>query len=340
MENNETPQTNKNIFNYDFEEMIREKENKKAYRRLARIIGIPYFICFAISFFWSEIYLLSASYIGISAKEAIDFVNKPGINQILQIFLSLLLFTFPFILSVIISGKTISETVILSKPKKNSLLPYLLLGFSFCIFSNVAVSYAGGLFESFGVDYSVDFGENPTGLFGILLSIIAVSIVPALIEEFAFRGVVVGVLLPFGESFAVFSSALLFGIMHGNFEQMPFAILVGIVLGFVRIKTGSLWATIILHFLNNFISICIDYLNKIVSAQVIDIFYAVFISFALLLLIPSFILCEKRFKDSAFSLENGDGNKKEKEKYKFFFSSPIIIVSVALYFLEAVRYFF
>ena len=338
-DNHETPQVTKNFFDYDFEEMIKEKATKKKYRSAAVTIGIPYLLCFLIAHFWAKFYLYTASKMGIYVNDAIEFVNKDGVNQCIQIFLSIFLFLVPFTLACVFSGKTVSKTVALSKPKEKSILPYYLLGFSFCLFSNVAVSYAGGIFERFGVNYDVDFGENPMGLFGIMLALISVCVVPAFVEEFAFRGVVMGLTLPFSESFSVFSSALLFGIIHGNFEQMPFAFLVGLIFGLVRVKTGTVWVCVALHFTNNLISLLIDYLGRFIALEYLNLFYALFIAAALVLLVPAMVLAERRFKNRAFSLETNNKGLPEKEKYKVFFSSPFIIIPICLYFYEALKFF-
>ena len=338
-ENHETPQVTRDFFDYDFEEMIKEKETKKEYRNAAAIIGIPYILCFLIAHFWAKFYLYAASKMGIYVNDAIEFVNSDGVNQCIQIFLSIFLFIVLFALALVFSGKTVSKTVSLSKPKEKSALPYYLLGFAFCLFSNVAISYAGAVFERFGVNYDVDFGENPPGFFGVMLALITICIIPAIVEEFAFRGVVMGLTLPFSESFAVFSSALLFGIIHGNFEQMPFAFLVGLIFGLVRVKTGTIWVCMALHFTNNFISLSIDYLSRFIELEYLNLFYALFIAAALVLLIPAMLLAEKRFKDGAFSLETTNKGLPEKEKYKVFFSSPLIIIPICLYFYEALKFF-
>ena len=338
-ENHETPQVTKDFFDYDFEEMIKEKAIKKEYRNAAALIGIPYLICFLIAYFWARVYLFVASKMGIYVNDAVEFASKDGIIQCIQIFLSIFIFVVPFSLALVFSRKTVSKTVSLSKPKEKTALPYFLLGFAFCLFSNVAVSYAGGIFERFGINYDVDFGENPVGFFGVMLTLISVCVVPAIVEEFAFRGAVMGLALPFSESFAVFSSALLFGIMHGNFEQMPFAFLVGLIFGLVRVKTGTIWICVALHFTNNLISVSIDYLSRYIELEYLNLFYALFIAAALVLLIPAMILAEKRFKNEAFSLETNSEGLPEKEKYKILFSSPLIIIPVCLYFYEALKFF-
>ena len=78
---------------------------------------------------------------------------------------------------------------------------------------------------------------------------------PALLEELVFRGFILQPLRRYGDWFAIITSALLFGLIHGNMTQAPFAILAGIALGYINIVSGSMWMNILLHFLNNLISV-------------------------------------------------------------------------------------
>lgn len=71
-------------------------------------------------------------------------------------------------------------------------------------------------------------------------------------EEILFRGLVLRSMEPYGKKFAIFSSALLFGLFHGNLSQTPFAFCVGLVLGYVALEHNILWA-MVLHMFNNLI---------------------------------------------------------------------------------------
>lgn len=77
-----------------------------------------------------------------------------------------------------------------------------------------------------------------------------VGIFAPVVEELMFRGAIFDTLQPFGKRFAMVSSALLFGLFHGNLIQIPFAFLVGLILSYVRVNYGLLWC-IVLHFINN-----------------------------------------------------------------------------------------
>ena len=71
-------------------------------------------------------------------------------------------------------------------------------------------------------------------------------------EEILFRGLILRTLEPYGKRFAILASGLMFGMFHGNIIQTPYAILVGIVLGYVTVEYSIVWA-IILHIFNNFV---------------------------------------------------------------------------------------
>ena len=71
-------------------------------------------------------------------------------------------------------------------------------------------------------------------------------------EELVFRGYVLRRMLPYGKEFAIVISAVLFGLMHGNFVQGLFAAGTGLVLGYVAVEYSLKWS-ILIHLLNNLV---------------------------------------------------------------------------------------
>lgn len=78
------------------------------------------------------------------------------------------------------------------------------------------------------------------------------SILAPVWEEILFRGYVLRTLRPFGKRFAVLGSALLFGLFHGNLLQTPYAVLMGLVLGYLTVEHSIHWA-VLLHLFNNLV---------------------------------------------------------------------------------------
>lgn len=99
--------------------------------------------------------------------------------------------------------------------------------------------------------------ENPVDTlldFPVALNLILVCVLAPLFEELMFRRLLLDRLRPYGERFALIGSALMFALIHGNLSQMFYAFGIGLVLGWLVLKTGCLWQSILIHAGINFIS--------------------------------------------------------------------------------------
>ena len=95
----------------------------------------------------------------------------------------------------------------------------------------------------------------PDDLTGIVVSVFAVCVFPAVLEELLVRGAMLNSLRIYGDLAAVMISAAAFGALHNSISSMLYAFLCGIVLGCVRIYTGRLSASAAVHFLNNLLAL-------------------------------------------------------------------------------------
>lgn len=77
---------------------------------------------------------------------------------------------------------------------------------------------------------------------------VALVVGPALGEELLFRGAVQGLLMRSGRvGWAIVGQAALFAVAHALALRLPWTFAVGVVLGVVRWRTGSLWGGMLLH---------------------------------------------------------------------------------------------
>ncbi|MFK8112352.1 MAG: ABC transporter permease subunit/CPBP intramembrane protease [Rubripirellula sp.] len=98
-----------------------------------------------------------------------------------------------------------------------------------------------------------------------LTVIFLMAVVPAICEELAFRGFIFGGLVrEKGRMRAVLVTALLFGISHGVLQQSIAATIMGVLLGWVALRTGSVLPGILIHFTNNALSVSME---RIASSQ-------------------------------------------------------------------------
>ena len=90
------------------------------------------------------------------------------------------------------------------------------------------------------------------GAAGVALKIIVLCLLPAVCEEIFFRGFcLVSLARRFGAPAGIAGSALLFAALHANVWYLHLYFLLGILLGVIFWRSGTLWAPILAHFINN-----------------------------------------------------------------------------------------
>lgn len=104
------------------------------------------------------------------------------------------------------------------------------------------------------------------------LGIISIVVMAPLVEELLFRGAIQGHLMrkwkmPY---LGIVVSSLIFGVVHGNPAQIPFAFVVGMALGWMYYLTGSLIPGMLMHFINNGSSVLLYVLSGDPDATMIS----------------------------------------------------------------------
>ena len=87
-----------------------------------------------------------------------------------------------------------------------------------------------------------------------LLLFLTMAVVPAITEEFFFRGLLQGTLqriLPYKRWLPIILSAGIFALFHGAIVGFPSRMLLGMMLGYLAVDSHNLRLPILLHFLNN-----------------------------------------------------------------------------------------
>lgn len=90
--------------------------------------------------------------------------------------------------------------------------------------------------------------------------LLTLAMLPAVCEELAFRGFIFGGLLrKQGIVRAIIVSSLFFGFTHAVLQQSIAASLMGVVLGLIAWRTGGVFCTILVHAVNNSLSLLIGW---------------------------------------------------------------------------------
>lgn len=126
---------------------------------------------------------------------------------------------------------------------------------------------------------------------------IVIGLFAPIVEEVVFRGAILRELLAgSGHNrrwLMIAVSALLFSVAHFNPVQLPFTFVVGLLLGWMYCRTGSILPGMVYHWVNNSVAFAIGFVTQNSDAQLIELFdgsrqrvlMAVF--FSLLILLPS-----------------------------------------------------
>jgi uncharacterized protein len=170
-------------------------------------------------------------------------------------------------------------------------------------------------------------GANFTSIIGIALFIIQISILPAIFEELLFRKAMLTTLKKYGNLASIVITSLCFALMHQNLTQGIFAFLMGLVLGYITIKTKSIIPAMIIHFLNNFvaaISVIALSTNNTTVASVINIAIIAFLIISGICLLINIFTNRKIFKLEAAEI-------KIKNIFNCIFTQYIVVITLLVY---------
>lgn len=185
-------------------------------------------------------------------------------NELYYVVASIAMFVPMLALAAVFDHRRLSDVVSFEKHSKKLGFFLVLICLGFFLAGNVLTNIVFFTLSELGHPPFMPEAFQPDTPFELAVVLLSSACIPALTEEFAFRGVILGLLKPYGNSIAVVISAVLFGLMHGNLIQMPFAFVGGLALGYATVRTGSMWPAVIAHFLNNAISCLMTYLLHVV----------------------------------------------------------------------------
>ena len=218
----------------------------------------------------------------------------------------------------------------LGKPENVPLMMFSIpFGFLICLIGNVATSSFVGVMETAGVELTAPDFTVPKGIFARLIYAVWVAVVPALVEEFAMRSVVMQPLRRYGDAFAIMASSLVFAVLHGNLVQAPFAFIAGAGIGYAVCLTNSVWTGVLIHFCNNFYSVLVDFLlEDVTNESVLNLIwnFSQIALYAVCIIGTVFFFITKKNR----KLSKSKVDLKSGEKWKSFILNPTMLIAIAI----------
>lgn len=265
--------------------------------------GLTDVVLYLIIFIVVQIFMMYAGagiWAGIKGEgyQATLLAANTGGNAILTALVSV----FSSVITLIIFLKTkwtpLTRGYLLSKPWGTLLWVAL-----FALGTIIPLSF---LYEQLGIEMDENTQQILTSLMKEPWGYVAVGILAPLAEEVVFRGAILrtllGIMSKKNHWVAIMISAAIFGAVHCNQAQFINALLMGLLLGWMYYRTGSLVPGILLHWINNTMAYVLTNIMPQSDGKLIDLFhgdektvyYAV--GFSLCIMIPSFIQMIIRLK--------------------------------------------
>lgn len=237
-------------------------------------------LCLAIFLLLSLISLLKPEQIGVE-------------SLLTELVLRILIFLIPGFLYCRLKGSDYRHGIGI-KPFSPSAIPLIIFSALFMLCASLLIRYLTSPVASGGVVSGS--GEAP-----LYYSVVVSCLLPALLEEFIFRGIMIREYRPLGAMGAVIFSSALFAMLHFSVAYFPVYFFAGIVLGLVFLLTGSVFASVSVHFLYNLMMLLSEHYlwDVITKAEYRIMFIFIFICLMLLFLFFSLGSAENTLRRNA-----------------------------------------
>lgn len=199
----------------------------------------------------------------LSALDALSFMGEYGsylMNIILQIGL---MFVLPMLLYPKLRKTNFKKNAIDLGYKKISFVAILiaiLIGIIVYILNIGVSSFFNFIITLLGYEKFTSSSTTSYPIYMLFVNLLFTAVLPAICEETTHRGMLLHGYKDLGVKRAVILSSLLFGLTHLNIEQFFYATIIGLFLGFLTVMTSSIFPAMIVHFMNNAISVVLSFL--------------------------------------------------------------------------------
>ncbi len=172
---------------------------------------------------------------------------------------AVVMFAIPLLLYTILVSKNLKTTfhdVGFKKISFKSVIIAILLGVVLYFLNSFVATVFGSIISLMGFE-NLSSGTTVTLDYAFLIKdFILTAVMPGIFEEFLHRGIMLhaGTKATRNPRYCLIVSSILFGLMHLNISQFFYASILGVLMGFVALKSDSIYPSMIIHFMNNFLN--------------------------------------------------------------------------------------
>lgn len=319
---------NENNTNEYFEKLEEKKKDKKILKTIGALCGFSIVIYFVGSVLLGVFTALLSKYF-----PSLEVIYEQGLGSwAFSSILTVLFIGLPFFATyIILRAKKIAGILPLGTTYNQKASVYLVIAFlPLTLLSTFLINFISLMVQSFmGVEFSSGMEDMAvTSVKDFLFMTLFIAVIPAILEEVAIRGILLQPLRRFGDGFAIVVSAVIFSLLHGNMVQIPYTVVAGIYFGYVAVITGSIWPSIILHFLNNFYSVLITLFDSNCSVETANVLTLG--TLGIMTVAGFFAFNKYRSMNYKAKLEKGVNSLKTREKITSVFVNIPMIIAIIL----------
>ena len=300
------------------EKAIRSAGNKIGFSCLFYII-VSSLIGVVLSFLFYQLFPFFEPYLTDSGYEIVDLLFS-AVCYVLSLLL-------PFGLCLILTQTPLRVAFPFRMGHPAEKIGGVFIGLGTAIVSGYITSAFSAVLMIFGIGIEEPAFFSPVTVPGKLLYVLIAAVLPAFLEEMIFRGIILQNLRRFGDETALFLSAFFFAVFHLNLSQIPYAFLMGLCLGYFVLRTGSLWAGILLHFCNNGLSLLWEFIDPLLSDRAFYLISYWYDAVLLLTALIALVVLIKKVPDS-FVLKESESCLPVGKRLRIFLLSPGVLLSL------------
>ena len=306
---------------------------RQSIRSRGNALGAAFLVYFLVLSFVPNIMMVFFSMIFSDVVITGDgvFVAHPAVYELLSMVITIIAYLFPFLLIYRFSVKEKCRDAFPLRVRSRGIA---LLAIPICLAVTVIAMEATQMLAALSSAIGVPMTEElsivpPTDTAALVLFYLRMTLLPAVMEEMVFRGVIFQSLRKFSDPMALFISAGLFSLAHMSVVKIPYTFLMGLCIGYFVMKTNSLLTGMAIHFVNNAYVLTKELIGSNMPAELLPIFQDIS-SIALIILgFVALLLLVNRYS-GMFTLRPNSGYLRVYEQIRSFAAAPAMTITGVL----------
>ncbi len=222
--------------------------------------SLAFIISFAVSQFAVLIFTLIGSLVCSAAH--IDIINFQLFLNGAYGYLILVIVLNSGMLGCFLYFNKKKANNIISKPKIWKLLLFILLAAIAFFMLSPIINCVDSLLQKLGVPLNyIPYDFKALSPPQLIASIFSFVIIPPIVEELLFRGLIFKGLKSNGKTFSIIMSAMMFSLFHASIDQTVYPILFGLLLAVIMYYENNILYCITAHMTNNALSFITSYFD-------------------------------------------------------------------------------